>query len=172
GPRPAPVTNTTPLRQSPGSTTTAKSGPLPDNVVPMNSVTTRPADPFADFKNAVGSRSNVCQALLVNARFRKPEDGVMTIQLEQSFAAGKLKEEKNINILLEAARQVYGSVSSIRVIMAGSENAVAPDAAPSRMTHVEQIARIDEQARQKVLQKPSVADAIEVFGGEIIEIED
>ncbi len=166
---PAPAT-ITPVRPGLVASSPPKPAHLPDNVVPMNTVSSR--DAFGDFRNAVGSRSNVCQALLVNAKFRKPEDGVMTIQLEQSFAAGKLKEEKNIALLLEAARQVYGTVNSIRVIMAGADNAVPGEPAPARLTHVEQIARIDEQARQKVLQKPSVADAVEVFGGEIVDIED
>ncbi len=152
--------------------TTSRPTHLPDNVVPMTTVSNRSADAFSEFKNAVGSRSNVCQALLVNAKFRKPEDGVMEIILEQSFAAGKLKEEKNLNLLLEAARQVYGKVESVKISMAGAHNQVAGEPAPVKLTHVEQIAKIDEQTRQKVLQKPSVADALDVFGGEIVDIED
>jgi hypothetical protein len=89
--------------------------PLPDNVVPMNS---RQSDPVMEFRNAVGRRSNVCQALLVNARVKKPENGILVITIEQAFAAGKL------------------------------------------------------QARQKILQKPSIADAVDVFGGEIVDIEE
>ncbi len=142
---------------------------LPDNVVPMT--TSRPSDPFVAFKNAVASRSNVCQALLVNARMHKPENGVFNIQIEQAFAAGKLKEEKNLNYLLEAAKEVYGNIETVQITMAGADNSTAATP-PNRNSHVEQIAKIDEQARQKVLQKPAVADAVDVFGGEIIEVED
>ncbi|HNX75950.1 MAG TPA: DNA polymerase III subunit gamma/tau [Candidatus Rifleibacterium sp.] len=143
---------------------------LPDNVVPMT--TGRSLDPFGEFKNAVGTRSNVCQALLVNAKFQKPENGVMTFQLEQSFAAGKLKEEKNMALILEAARQVYGTVDSIRIVMAGSPGPGDGQPAQERPNHAEQIAKIDEQKRQKILQKPAVSDAVDVFGGEIIDVED
>ena len=145
---------------------------LPDNVVPMTTVTSKNTDPFVEFRNAVGSKSNVCQALLVNARFKKPENGVLEIVLEQTFAAGKLKEEKNHAILLEAAKAVYGNINTVRIGMAGAQGASGEETPPVRLNHVEQIAKIDEQARQKMLQKPSVADAVEVFGGEIISIDD
>lgn len=145
---------------------------LPDNVVPMTTVTSKNVDPFVEFRNAVGSKSNVCQALLVNARFKKPENGVLEILLEQTFAAGKLKEEKNHAILLEAAKTVYGNINTVRIGMAGSQGSSGEEAPPVRLNHVEQIAKIDEQARQKMLQKPSVADAVEVFGGEIVSLDD
>ena len=150
--------------------TPSKPSHLPDNVVPMT--TGRSLDPFAEFKNAVGSRSNVCQALLVNAKFQKPDNGVMTIQLEQSFAAGKLKEEKNMALLLEAAKQVYGAITSIRITMTGAAESSEGQPSTEKFNHKEQIARIDEQKKQRMLQTPAVSDAIEVFGGEIIDLED
>jgi hypothetical protein len=173
GQRPVPIpaksgTAALPIRPTPPPPTV-----LPDNVVQMN--VTRPvADPFLDFKNAVARRSNVCQALLVSAKVRKPENGVLTVVLEQSFAAGKLKEEKNMGILLDAAREIFGAVESIRITLPGSEAAparVAP-VVPDKNQHREQIAKIDEQARQKLLQQPSIADAVDVFGGEIIDLEE
>lgn len=102
----------------------------------------------------------------------KRKSGVLEILLEQTFAAGKLKEEKNHAILLEAAKAVYGNIDTVRIGMAGAQGASGEETPPVRLSHVEQIAKIDEQARQKMLQKPSVADALEVFGGEIISIDD
>ncbi len=172
GRRPVPITNPSAPAAPARPTLVAPSKPshLPDNVVPMT--TGRSLDPFAEFKNAVGSRSNVCQALLVNAKFQKPENGVMTIQLEQSFAAGKLKEEKNMAWLLEAAKQVYGAITSIRITMSGAAESTDGQPAPEKFNHKEQIARIDEQKKQRVLQTPAVSDALDVFGGEIVDIED
>lgn len=145
---------------------------LPDNVVQMNA-TRNVADPFQDFKNAVSRRSNVCQALLVSARLKKPENGVLTIVLDQSFAAGKLKEEKNMAILLEAAQEVFSGVNSIKISLPGQEPGNQPGGnVPSKNAHQEQIAKIDEQARQKLLQKPSIADAVDIFGGEIVDVEE
>jgi len=142
--------------------------PLPENVVPMSS--RQVTDPVIDFRNAVGRRSNVCQALLVNARIKKPENGTLTIFLEQAFAAGKLKESKNIALLVEAAREVFGNVDQVKIQVPGNGSDDAPP--PPRESHREQIARLDEQARQKVLQKPSIADAVDTFGGDIVDIEE
>lgn len=170
--QPASVPSARPTLVSSQSSSAPRPTHLPDNVVPMTTVTSKNTDPFAEFRNAVGSRSNVCQALLVNARFKKPENGVLEILLEQTFAAGKLKEEKNHAILLEAAKAVYGNIDTVKIGMAGAQGSSGEETPPVRLSHVEQIAKIDEQARQKMLQKPSVADALEVFGGEIISIDD
>ena len=140
---------------------------LPENVVPMT-VVSKVGDRFTDFVNAVGTRSNICRALLVSAKFNQPEKGILTIQLEQSFAASKLKEEKNIAFLLEAAREIFGQVNSVQINVPGATTEVVPQ----KNNHQEQIAKIDEQARQKLLQKASIADAVEVFGGEIIDLGD
>ena len=35
----------------------------------------------------------------------------------------------------------------------------------------EEIAKIDEEAKQKVKQKPEISDALDVFGGDIVSIE-
>lgn len=140
--------------------------PLPDNVVPM---TIRQSDPVLDFRNAVARRSNVCQALLVNARIKKPEGGTLVIAIEQAFAAGKLKEPKNLSLLLESAKEVFGEVETVKIHVPGASVENVP---PPQLAHREQIAKLDEQARQKLLQKPSISDAIDVFGGEIIDLEE
>jgi len=157
-----PVLTSVPSRHAPPPSS------LPENVVPMTG--RQVTDPVLDFRNAVGRRSNVCQALLINARIKKPENGALVIFLEQAFAAGKLKESKNIALLIEAAKEVFGNVETVKVQVPGHNAEEAPP--PTRESHREQIARLDEQARQKVLQKPSIADAVDTFGGEIVDIEE
>lgn len=129
-------------------------------------------DTVLDFRNAVASRSRVSSALLVSARISKPEDGVLKIFLEQQFAVGKLKEEKNIVLLLEAAKEAFGNVSKVVVSLPESTPAPARKGVPEKKpNHREQIAKIDEVTRQKMLAKPAIADAIDIFGGEILDIE-
>ena len=156
-----------PVLTSVPSRSSAPPPSLPENVVPM---TGRQSDPVLDFRNAVGRRSNVCQALLVNARIKKPEAGTLVIFLEQAFAAGKLKESKNIALLTEAAKEVFSNVDQVKIQVPGKGGEDAPPA--PRDNHREQIAQLDEQARQKVLQKPSIADAVDTFGGDIVDIEE
>lgn len=167
---PAAASLATPTRPSRNSLPSSFSPPpplLPDNVVSMSS---RQPDPVLDFRNAVARRSNVCQALLVNARIKKPEGSTLTILLEQAFAAGKLKEPKNMVLLTEAAKEVFGKIDTVKIQVPGAETSSVPQ--PACDDHREQIARLDEQARQKVLQKPSIADAIDIFGGDIVDIEE
>lgn len=129
-------------------------------------------DPTLDFKNAVNARSRVCSALLVNSKLNKPENGLLQIVLEQEFAVNKLREEKNMAILLEAAKEVFGKVARV-IVNTPDKTGQKPESSKpqNKISHREQIAQIDEAARKKVLQKPAIADAIDVFGGEILDIE-
>jgi hypothetical protein len=129
-------------------------------------------DPTLDFKNAVNARSRVCSALLVNSKLNKPENGLLQVVLEQEFAVNKLREEKNMAILLEAAKEVFGKVARV-IVNTPDKTGQKPESSKpqNKISHREQIAQIDEAARKKVLQKPAIADAIDVFGGEILDIE-
>lgn len=141
----------------------------PKQVVSEPSVAVK--DSVLDFRNAVAKLSNICQALLVNARIGKPADGILPIHVAQSFAVEKLKEDKNQDILLKAAQTVFGKINKV-LINSGSSNDQAPDRVPAQeLSHREQIKRIDNETEKKILSKPSIADAIDVFGGEIVDIE-
>lgn len=129
-------------------------------------------DPVLDFRNAVAAKSRVSSALLINAKIKKPEEGILQVVLEQQFAVSKLNEEKNMALLVEAAKEAFGKIS--RVIVCLPEKAQGPsrpDVPQKRPDHREQMAKIDEVARRKVMEKPAIADAIDIFGGEILDIE-
>ncbi len=128
-------------------------------------------DPLLDFKNAVSARSKVCGALLATARIQKPENGVLHVFIEQEFAVNKLMEEKNLETLLEAAREAFGKISKVEIAKPGKIRQQEKEKPVVRMSHREQIAQIDEAARKKVMEKPAIADAIDIFGGEILDIE-
>lgn len=126
-------------------------------------------DSGLDFKNAVSAKSRVCSALLANARIARPDKGVLKITLDQDFAVKKLNEEKNLEILLSAAKDVFGQVNSVEVAVPGKNP--GPGVPAEKLSHREQIAKIDETTRKKVMAKPAIADAIDIFGGEILDIE-
>ena len=126
-------------------------------------------DANLDFKNAVSAKSRVCAALIASARIKKPENGIMKIHLEQEFAVNKLREEKNLEHLLAAANEVFGNVARVEVGIPGKDS--GPAVPEKKISHREQIAKIDEAARQKVMAKPAIADAVDIFGGEILDIE-
>ncbi len=129
-------------------------------------------DPFSRFKNALGSRSKICSALLVSAKMVGIEDGCLKLALSQDFAVKRLKEEKNYALLLAVAKEVFGEINSVVVVNPTNEKKNSLNDSPKRIvSHQEEIARIDEEVRQKLLAKPSIADAVEVFGGEIVKID-
>ena len=77
---------------------------------------------------------------------------------------------------MEAAKEIWPNTEKIIISMTGSSNEVssAPKAVSQPVQRVdirEEIAKIDEEAKQKVKQKPEISDALEVFGGDIIRIE-
>lgn len=128
------------------------------------------SDPVLDFRNAVNAKSRVCLALLANAKIAKPVGNVLKIQIEQEFAVQKLNEPKNLEVLLLSAKEIFAGIEKVCVeVFAGNNQTSLPE---KKLDHREQIAKIDEAARQKVLQKPAIAEAIDVFGGEILDIED
>jgi DNA polymerase-3 subunit gamma/tau len=136
-------------------------------------VTSVKSDPATEFRNKVAAKSKVCSALLLNAKLQRGEDGVLTILIEQDFALSKLKEEKNVAILHEVAKDIYGKVPRVIVSNAAAHKAAGspPAGSEKKNEYRKEIARIDEEARQKLLKKPAISDAIEVFGGEILDLE-
>ena len=164
------VKTTMPAR---ASVPTAVSSPRPRVVEevaePLESVETN--DPIDNFKAAVSRGSRVCAALLVNAKM-KYRNNCLYILIDQEFALNKLREEKNQNILLKAVNEVFGSKATVKTGSQKDFSRNRPDESPKKKSnHREQIARIDEAARKKILSKPAISDAIEVFGGEIIDLE-
>lgn len=135
---------------------------------------------FEEFRSLVNQKNSICGAFLTSARFKKPENGILTIKIEQSFAFDKLKEAKNLNILNEAAKEVFSDVSSVNIEFLGKTNSagnINVTAANSngrntmpKINYEEQIKKIDEGIKQKVLSKPAFADALNIFGGEVVDI--
>lgn len=75
-----------------------------------------PKDPCCMLKKYVADQSNVCAALLASAEMNEPENNVLTISIVQSFAVEKLKEEKNLLILNNAAVKLFGEKVSVKII--------------------------------------------------------
>jgi DNA polymerase-3 subunit gamma/tau len=138
-------------------------------------VKTIKASPAIEFRNKVAAKSKVCSALLLNAKIEQDQKGVVHIYLEQGFAIDKLKEENNTKILHEVAKDLFGKVPGVVIGKPSRVDNAAPGTVirtEKKTEYREQIAKIDEEARQKLLSKPAISDAIEVFGGEILDLEE
>ncbi len=133
-------------------------------------------DDLTKLRAVVDKTSKVISSFMLSATLKKDAKGTITLIVPHSFAYTKLKEEKSTAIILEAAKEIWPNTEKIIISMTGSSNEVssAPKAVSQPVQRVdirEEIAKIDEEAKQKVKQKPEISDALEVFGGDIIRIE-
>ncbi|MDD3000430.1 MAG: DNA polymerase III subunit gamma/tau [Candidatus Riflebacteria bacterium] len=149
---------------APARENTYRNPPLetPQNVI-------QKAHPFADFKKAVMERSSICHALLATAQYKKPENGVFKIILDHSFSKEKLCEEKNLSILIEAAKAVYKDITTVLPMVANEDSTGAAKSAKV-VDYEAEIKKMDENTRKRLLAKPEFASAIEVFEPEIIDV--
>ncbi len=134
---------------------------------------------LSKLRSIVDKSSKVISSFMISSKIKK-ENEILTIFVSHSFAYTKLKEEKSISIILEAAKSIWPNIDKIEIKMMGtSTNSSATiegqensdPSTPHRIDMREEIAKIDEQSKQKVKQTPEVSEALDVFGGDIISIE-
>lgn len=154
--------------------------PTTQSVSPITSVT-RPnsvkslGDDLTKLREIVSKRSQIVSSFMITAELKRGMDGVLNLRLHQSFACQKLKEEKSLAMILEAAKELWPNVTEVSVAMAGSDFSLPSKSAEhskERINISEEIAKIDEKAKQKVMETVPVADALEVFGGDVVAIEE
>ncbi|RCK78718.1 MAG: DNA polymerase III subunits gamma and tau [Candidatus Ozemobacter sibiricus] len=147
------------------------------------------ADRFQASKARLAKTAKVLGAVFQTATFESLKDGVLTIALENDFAVIKCREPKSLETLKAHLEADLGPFQTLRLLgpsdrqgasaavplagsgPVGSEVRAGGGPATTRPSHAEEIAKIDRAARQAVIDKPPVADALSVFGGEIIQVE-
>ncbi len=156
------------------------------------------ADRFRESKARLAKSSKVLGALVRTASFESLKDGILTISLENDFAVVKCREPKSLETLKAHFEADLGAFQTLRLLGPSDRQAAGaslpatpvsppasgsgspgpgmgaggpPAAARARPNHAEEIAKIDRAARQAIIDKPAVSDALSVFGGEIIQVE-
>ena len=130
-------------------------------------------------REAVSKKSQMVSSLLITANLKRTNDGLLTLELTQKFSYPMLKEQPNQDMILEAAKSLWPDVKSLNICMAGSSSNSSlhdigsANTAPAqpRINMREEIAKIDEKAKERVKATPEVSAALEVFGGDIVKIE-
>ncbi|NLI79115.1 MAG: DNA polymerase III subunit gamma/tau [Candidatus Riflebacteria bacterium] len=156
------------------------------------------AERFRDSKSRLSRSSRILGALFQNAALEGLQNGVLTIGLESDFAVVKCREPKTLETLRAHLEADLGAFQTLRLIgpadrqatgSPGREPATGPAgpaglpgttvgnpppagaAPPPRINHQEEIAKIDRAARQAIIDKPAVSEALSVFGGEVTQVE-
>lgn len=163
--RPVPVT---PLPKTPSYSSNSVSA----------STTRSLNDDLSKLRSIVEKSSKIISSFMESANLKKSSDGVLTLTLAPNFAYEKLKEDKSVDIILKAAKELWPNTERIVVSRIGTENTTAntnrnleSQTPVQRVDMREEIARIDEMSKQKVKEKQEVSEALEVFGGDIISID-
>ena len=168
-PSPVPVRRPVPVAPKPAAYS---------NTSASSSTTRSLNDDLSKLRAMVEKSSKIISSFMDSATIKRTSDGVITLTLAPNFAYEKLKEDKSIEIILKAAKEIWPNTEKIAVSRIGTENTASESskkqvAQPpaSRVNMREEIAKIDEKSKQKVKEKQEVSDALEVFGGDIISIE-
>lgn len=133
-------------------------------------------DDLSKLRDEVYKTSKVLSSLMLSSTLKK-ENTLLVLNVNLSYAYTKLNEEGSIKILLDAAKQIWPNIEKVEVrngaskTTANSSNSNQSFVQSQPVDMLVEIAKIDEQAKQKVKQTPQVAEALEVFGGDVIGIE-
>lgn len=140
-----------------------------------------PADIFQVLQARFFKASKVNGSFLQQASFESFKNGIVTVVSTSGFHIERLRDPKVQAQLEPLLAELYGPGASLVIKnpqetppRPGSETADTapkPPAAPPAANHAQQIARLDQEARNKVLAKPSVVDALSVFGGDVVNVE-
>ena len=133
-------------------------------------------DSLTKLREAVKKKSNFLPSLMLTAELKRESAKKLIINVNNIFYT-KLNEEKNRSIILEAAKELWPETEEVEIALSGSKttpnkvNNITNISEAPTINMREEIAKIDEQTKQKIMQLPEVADAIEVFGGDVIYYE-
>ncbi|MBR4328239.1 MAG: DNA polymerase III subunit gamma/tau [Candidatus Riflebacteria bacterium] len=169
------ATVSTPIRRP---VPVAAKPPVYSNTPAASSTTRSLNDDLSKLRAVVEKSSKIVSSCMESAVLKRTSEGVVSLTLAANFAYEKLKEDKSVDIILNAAKEIWPNTEKI-VVSRKIINTSAADldknptvqAPVQRVNMREEIAKIDEKSKQKVKEKQEVSDALEVFGGDIISIE-
>jgi len=145
-------------------------------------VSETPSDKYRVLQVRFAKASKVNGSFLQQATFESFTGGIVTVVTSSGFHVERLRDQKVQAQLEPFLAELYGP--GTRLAVKNPQEAAAksgfddkPGEAPKSpavqpaANHAQQIARLDQESRNKVLAKPSVADALSVFGGDVTNVE-
>jgi len=128
---------------------------------------------FKIFLKAISQKSQIISSFFRNAELESFQEGnYLKLVLESEFSARNAKEPRHLPIIRSTLEEVFGKFEKLEIIARNqaSEKSSKPPI-PEKVVLQQSLNKLDQEERRKILEKPSVSDAIEVFGGEIVQIE-
>lgn len=159
-------------RESPGPTRIPLRPASPESVT--SGGPPGPNEKFSQFKTALMNKSRVIGSYFQSALIESWKDQVLTVLFSSDFAARQAGEARAVELFQPLFAACFGDQA--RLVVRGPQavggEAKAGSATSSGKPSVqENIAKIDREDRQRITQKPEVADAMKIFGADIVGIE-
>ena len=108
--------------------------------------------------NIISQKNPSLAANLLKCELKNHEGGTLEIESpDNGFTQNMIKREKNMAVLQQVCTQVFGKKHQIRLT-----------AGKSKGDHKKK--KKDNQLKQKALDHPLVADAIEIFDGKLVDV--
>ncbi len=167
------VNNITPIRKE----TNFSKNIGPNYELPATSIKTLNTD-LSKLRDIISKKSEPVIYAVMQKASLKIENEKLILTLNQTFAYTKLKEEKSIAIILESAKELWPNVKNVEILLENNKIPTTNDEIKSqnqivnrRVDLKEEIAKIDEETKERIKKTPQVSEAMEVFGADIIGIE-
>ncbi|HNV70676.1 MAG TPA: DNA polymerase III subunit gamma/tau, partial [Candidatus Ozemobacteraceae bacterium] len=128
-----------------------------------------PTERWAAFRQEILTCSTSTGSILEMARYEGFKDGVVTIVFGNDFSARRFREPSVLESIQPILEQFFGSGTRLDVRGATSPSPVAVKESVTQVK--ENIAKIDQSVKDKILSQSTVTDTLAVFGGEIVGIE-
>ncbi len=136
---------------------------------PELSASLGPHDRWAAFRREVMARSQSNGTMLEMAQFEGYKDGVVIVAFGNDFSARRFRDASVLSSVQPILEQFFGVGTRLEV---RGTSVPTPTAVKESVTQVkENLAKIDQSVKEKILSQSAVTDALAVFGGEIVGIE-
>jgi DNA polymerase-3 subunit gamma/tau len=108
--------------------------------------------------DVVSQKNPSLSANLIKCTLKNSVPGLLEIEVpDRGFTQNMIQREKNMAVLQQVSAEVFGEKQQIRFIAGKSSGDVSKK-------------KKDNQLKQKALDHPLVGDAIEIFGGKLVDV--
>lgn len=130
-----------------------------------------PGELFLQLKKALEHQPPVLKSLFASARLESVKENLITLVFETDFHARQASGPQHADILKKIVEKTFGPQFKLQIRSGNPLEAPQAGPSPEKTNLQDSIAQLDQNERKKFLEKPAIADAIKVFGGDIIGIE-
>ncbi|MBF0408240.1 MAG: DNA polymerase III subunit gamma/tau [Candidatus Riflebacteria bacterium] len=132
-----------------------------------------PHEKWSTFLTVLSRKFPSTASFFANSQFLSFESNVLKVSLPTEFALNKVRESKSQDTYKPFLHEIFGNDTSLSPIFSGSDSKAPVSKASAEKAFSEfnqTIKKLDKEVKAKILAKPPIKDALEIFEGEVIEV--